>query len=368
MMLSRRCIVVLLAFVCSTLVQAQEFRCGLISELASRVRFAPAGDVVGDIAAGSLQGMPVYARCPSPGTVDHIGFQLFNREEREVFPASVCDFLERYFLDILSWKETSAAQKLRDDHVVISSGVLYDILRVRTATSFALDRSGDRSYTARWTWGNGDALVVDFPIDYELLTGMPQIEMERTLPVSLRKASSSFPLREAMGWESAGDGIYCSTPSDFVYLPEVNDRIYSEKSTSGGYQLLTGGRYPELVAANLFLGAFQKDASLHIRQRMYGFQAKDYSVKLSQWLSYCYENGLKTYFSIETEGESDLLALVIAENRDLGYLHLLSVAFQKDFMDQDAPDFKVKLDAFIPTHNVADLFQEAKEKPVSVWK
>jgi hypothetical protein len=75
---------------------------------------------------------------------------------------------------------------------------------------------------------------------------------------------------------------------------------------------------------------------------MYGFQAEDYEISLSQWISYCRNQGMALYFSVESESGDGLLALVIAENPDLGYNHMLSVAIPAGFMEKDNLALKVK--------------------------
>jgi hypothetical protein len=344
-------------------VQAQGFRCELLSRLASGIGYKPSPDAVGDVRVGMVENKPVHARFSAPGQVDHLGIVLFQDDVRDCFSPFVCDFLERYFLDLFLWRETSLEQKMRDDHVFFSSGIPYDIREVTPSTTFSLTREGDE-YRASWDLGNGRHLDLHFPVDYELLTGMPQIEMERTLRAALVRASDAFvPRPLPSSWEVVDGKIHASLPSRHYYLAAMNDRVYAEQSASGQYRLLSDGRYPAFSAANLLLGYLGKHCRLLVRQRMYGFQAEEYEISLFQWLSYCREQGMTLYFSVESERGDELLALVIAVNPDLGYNHMLSVAIPAGFMDRDKPALKVKLDAFIPTHNVSDLFQELQGNP-----
>ncbi len=344
--------------------QAQGFRCELLSRLASGIGFRPAPDAVGDIRVGMVQNRPVHARFSNPGQVDHLGIVLFQDEVREWFSPFVCDFLERYFLDLFLWNETSMEQKMRDDHVFFSSGIPHDILNVSPSTPFSLTRQEGENYLASWDLGDGRRLELHFPVDYELLTGMPQVEMERTLRASLERASGTFvPRPLPSSWEVLDGDVQASLPFRHYYLAALNDRVYAERSVSGECRLLSDNRYPALSAANLLLGYLDKPCRLIVRQRMYGFQVEDYEISLSQWISYCRDQGMALYFSVESESGDGLLTLVIAENPDLGYNHMLSVAIPAGFMEKDNLALKVKLDAFIPTHNVSELYQEYKEMP-----
>ena len=67
--------------------------------------------------------------------------------------------------------------------------------------------------------------------------------------------------------------------------------------------------------------------------------------------------------AIEEETEDMLKVFVIAENITLNYNHVLLVYVPKDFMVNPTAIFNASVNAFIPTHNVTNLYEEYKDKP-----
>ena len=83
-----------------------------------------------------------------------------------------------------------------------------------------------------------------------------------------------------------------------------------------------------------------------------------YTITLNQWHNYCAEWGLKVFFAVEEEREDGILALIIAQSRELGFNHLLSVVIPDKFIIDKNTVLKVRLSPYIPTHNVKDLYQK----------
>ena len=72
---------------------------------------------------------------------------------------------------------------------------------------------------------------------------------------------------------------------------------------------------------------------------------------------------MNLYFAIEEEREDVLKALLIAQNPDLGFNHMLSFIIPNNFVNDKKTVFKVVLNAYIPTQNVKDLYQQYVDKP-----
>ena len=97
--------------------------------------------------------------------------------------------------------------------------------------------------------------------------------------------------------------------------------------------------------------------------QLYGFKKLEYVVSLRQWLNYCHAEKLIVYTAVETEYDNGTKVLVIAENKDLGYNHILSVIVPKAFLSIPTLEFSAKLNAFITTHNVKNLYEQYKKGP-----
>ena len=81
-------------------------------------------------------------------------------------------------------------------------------------------------------------------------------------------------------------------------------------------------------------------------------------------IDYCQASNLKSYVAIEAETKDVYKVFIIAENKTLNYNHVLVVYVPKDFLDNPTAIFNATVNAFIPTHNVANLYEEYnKDKP-----
>ena len=95
----------------------------------------------------------------------------------------ICAFLNRYITELEQWNEPniSQPQKMRDDKFILLEGALENLSQVNDSTSFSLVRYDNKAYEASWANGQDLLLRVAFPIQYELILGMPQIEIEQHL-------------------------------------------------------------------------------------------------------------------------------------------------------------------------------------------
>jgi hypothetical protein len=118
-------------------------------------------------------------------------------------------------------------------------------------------------------------------------------------------------------------------------------------------------------ATNLFHGLISEtsDYRFYIEQNLYGFNKQSYTISLNQWLNYCVVNKLTLYFAIEEEREDGLKALLIAQSHDLGFNHMLSIIIPDNFVEKRNVTLKATMNAYIPTDNVKDLYQQYKDKP-----
>lgn len=293
------------------------------------------------------------------GRVSNIGLDIFDLEVSEFFPEDVCAFISRYFLELLCWEETSIRQKMMDDDVVFLTGAPEDALKLKPDMAFTLDRIEDKRYVATWKDEEKTILSFSFPIQYELILGMPLVEIEQKLADDVRgfeaapNIDSSIPETEMMG-----KGLFRSIPASHFYVKELKDCKYYQEKKDSSLEPVFDEKHPAESAANLFQNVIARDYKLSVRQSLYGFEKKDFTISLSQWLAYCRKNHLKSYFAIEKEDKDSLLALIICESSDLAFNHMLSVAIPKSFIKDSKTVLKAKLNAYIPTHNISELYQD----------
>jgi hypothetical protein len=153
------------------------------------------------------------------------------------------------------------------------------------------------------------------------------------------------------------DSIYMMK-TDMFELESLNDATYSYKELEN-YIPVFNDSLLVYSASNLFHSLIiYADYRMYIEQSVYGMTTINYTISLSQWLNYCAEWGLKVYFAVEEEREDGILALVIAQSKELGYHHLLSVVIPDKFVTDQNAVLKVRMTPYIPVHNVKDLYQK----------
>lgn len=277
--------------------------------------------------------------------------------DKESHP-QICAFLNRYITELEQWNEPniSLPQKMRDDKFVLLEGALENLNQVNDSTSFSLIRYDNKAYEASWTNGRNLLLRVAFPIQYELILGMPQIEIEQ----HLQEYIMSAPQRDVhnigdIQLDSVAPNVYRSAPKQHYQIQSLNNCRYFYKNTKGELQLIGDAAKIEYTIANLFQNGLEKNCLLQVSQSVYGFKHLDYTISLQQWLNYCASENMTCYVAIEGETDEAIQVLIVAENTDLAYNHLLSILVPRKALGEASGTLLVKLDAFIPTHNITNL-------------
>ena len=253
-------------------------------------------------------------------------------------------------------------QKLKDDKFVILDGSIESLNVCSDTTNFLLIRHDDKAYEAFWYNSDDTLLHVAFPIQYELILGMPQIEIEQHLQEYISTAIRHQETNMSeVALDSIAPHVYCSAPLQQYQLPSLNNSRYYYKYSEDSISLICDSAFVDYTIANLFQDGLGKDYVMQVSQSVYGFKRLDYSIRLSQWINYCKQEHITSYVAVEETYQDGWMVLIVAENRDLAYNHILSVLVPKTiFLKQDVT-LNVKISAFIPTHNVKDLYQQYQQ-------
>lgn len=295
-------------------------------------------------------------------------FTLFSQEVRDLSPSVVYDFLERYLyeIDSLQTRGEYIDLRLRDDKVFFRVGSASTAKRLTPNMSFSVSKTDDKFYEVVWSDSFGNAVLdMAFPMQYELLLGKPKVTIEKEFKEELLAVKDSvFVHPFASNLVQAEDSCLMSVPQTHYYVESMNDATYYS-SRKGSIRPVFTESDKWHSAANLFQGVIQQLGArrLYIEQNLYGFQKMQYTVSLAQWLRYCHKMQMTVYFAVEEEREDGLKCLLIAQNKDLGFNHMLSIILPDDFVANQNCTVKATLNAYIPTQNIKNLYQQYVDKP-----
>lgn len=288
---------------------------------------------------------------------------LFSDEIKKDYPSVVYDFLERYLyeVDSLVRKGVDIQQKLHDDKVMFLKGTPSAVHTITTSTHFCLNNVEGKYYKVAWMDATDNTfLSLAFPMQYELLLGKPKVELEKTVKeeICAAKGFQQVVPSEVMTVET-NDGCLMTQPVENYYVNSLNTATYY-RMEGDSLKPVFDSTDKWHSAANLFLGCIDKadQYNVYVEQNVYGFKKLNFTMRLNQWLAYCQKMKLKIFFTIEEEREDGLKALLIAQSDDLKFNHMMSVIIPEGFVSNPKTMLKAVLNAYIPTQNVKDLYQQ----------
>ena len=296
------------------------------------------------------------------------GYELFSEQVKTDYPSVAYDFLERYLyeVDSLERKGDFVEQKMSDDKFYFISGETSDVAKINAGMKFELKKSAAKYYEVAWYDSlDSEVLRVAFPMDFELILGKPKAEMEKEFKNALKDSTEyKAELPDEQNIEQLDSIVYRSKYVKNYYLESLNNAKYYYNDSVSGYVPIFTEKDKWHSAINLLLGAISdvEGYKIRVEQSLYGYKKETYTITLCEWLNYCRRMRLETYMSIEEEREDGLKALLIAESEDLGFNHMFYLVILSDFVSNRDVKIKAKVNAYIPTQNVKDLYQKYVER------
>ena len=331
-------------------------------------------DTIANMPNGEYYGNMKYGNKPltvivNNGVVEHIGYMIFTKCQRDGLRSPVCNFIERYLLETsLPLKmDKSIKVKMHEDDVHFNKGKLEDLYELMQDTTNAISVKllDGRKYELKWYNLTGDICSLNFPVDYNLLNGSEMLENERRLEKFLLHPVNNLSKKDSL--EIKRDYLLATWQSNYFILPGksyytdalTSNRYYEMDDLLGNYRLVYSTKYPQESIANLLTTAeIENNFLLDVKFVKYGGAGSRISVPLNSWVLYCIKSGCEPYFGIISYDGNIAECEVIMRNEAMGYNHIMRVTFDVSLLEAGEGIIKARLNSYVPSGNIKFLFEE----------
>jgi len=297
---------------------------------------------------------PLIVRVNEWNEVEHIGYRLFDSLFVLHQPQLVCDFMERYLLELDLDTKTDRSLRMGVDKVVVDDGSMENMHILLSADRIDLSMVEMRRYRVAWHCKNKCLLSLVFDMDYQLLSGCNAIELENNYLRTMGKLSGIvYPWQESNIVTDSTDEYAIVDGGHYLSEAIRGDRYY-QKDSIGEWQLVCNAEKPYWSAANIVLtpinniGAYQLDCQLD----MYGYRTTAFRVNMSQWVAQTLSEGCQMYFGVKSRTPKTIRGTLFCPNPTAGYCHMLSVEIPIDLFEQKQGAIAGRLYAYVPLHNI----------------
>ena len=301
--------------------------------------------------------------------ITHIGYSIFSRTQREGIGIEVCNFLERYFLelDIPTCEYLSREQRMLEDRVKILKGdfnlkKLYEINR-DTTTYLNIQILNSREYLMGWRRDSTWLYIISFPIEYDLLFGTNMDESERRLPEELLLmpfVQDSLKVDKFTKIRKAWQDNYYTVEGESYLLPNLRSDLYLKKDSDGHFKPIYDKLYPIESLSNLLTSNLvNNDYVLEIKYVKYGLKSDTLTIPLMTWINYCQQTGCKIFLGIiSMEKDSDASCELIIHNSNMGYNHIMKLFFPIRNFEERKGVIKARLNSYVNYTRIKNLFAD----------
>jgi len=318
--------------------------------------------------------LPLRVVYDMEGIITHLGIAVFSKEEQDAIGINLCDFQERYLLEVLlqSGNEKATAFLMQNKTAINTCGIAIGTQFKQQYLEEAIRRiiDGKPYYTLaheNYTWevlwkGEMFCLGFKFPSDIQLILGMDKKEIglffERQLRQYQHKAFESTPLiLDVENLTTLRKDMFILPGSTF-FIREMRSDIYLQKDSISGYKIVFDAKYPDESVANLFVYPNQRAEKLEINILHKGYDDTPvFTENLYHLLSFLNKD-CETYLGIEHLSLEKLEFTVIFRNKNYTFYHLLYVETNLDAVFTGNKPLKGTLYTYIPNQNIKNLYNE----------
>ena len=284
--------------------------------------------------------------------VEHIGYRLFDPLTIQTQSPVVCDFVERYLLELDLGTQMDRKMRMGIDKVVLERGDLDNVHCLRPEDRLEISMVEMLRY--RFAWFRDDECLVSlvFNMDYQLLSGCNAIELEYNYLRDVKRKRGLFVSLEDIVIEDSDDE-FAIVDGGYYLSESIRADKYYRRDLVKEWKLVCSGDKPYWSAANLMLspsalGDFQLDCKLD----MYGYHDSSFEMAVNQWVAQTLAEGCKLFFGIKSRTSNSIQGTLFCPNFAGGYCHMMSVDIPAESFDKGKGMVKGRLYVYVPLHNI----------------
>lgn len=305
------------------------------------------------------------------GVTVQLGAKLFSDGIRKEYDPVILSFVERLWVELLLRNTTASQSSLLKEYGVrivlggypLGSGSF-------TNLSQALAALNSLSSLSITTGGNeidmfmrdqaGSTMHIYIPASRDLLFPYDKKEHEEVLVKELfdSKAQYSQTIPESTDFIKTDNGLL-AVGGECYMIDSLNNNVFFGSDR----KILFNRAYPDETMRNILMCAAKKEdihgKRLNIRLHTYNKEMGILTMSLEQVLAFFQQQGVKFYTGNLGDNGNKHQCLLAMYHPVYNYINILSVSFLPEQLDATGITFiDADLSAFIPQHNIKNLFQE----------
>ena len=341
--------------------------------IARMLQSMPVSDIPksGEFQCPELSGTILFYTEADQGVTIQLGARLFSDGIRQAYDPVIISFVERLWVELLLRKTTASQTSLLKEYGVrivlggypLGSGSFSKL-------SQALDVINSLSSLSITTGGNeidmfmrdktGSTLHIYIPASRDLLFQYDKKEHEERLVKELfdSKAQYTQVIPESTDFVKTDNGLLAVGGECYMIDSLRNDVFYTSDR-----KILFSSEYPDETMRNILMCAAKKEnihsKRLNIRLHTYNKELGILTMSMEQLLAYFQQQGVKFYTGNLGDNGKKHQCLLAMYHPVYNYINILSVSFLPEQLDATGITvIDADLSAFIPQHNIKNLFQE----------
>lgn len=302
--------------------------------------------------------------------IEHMGISLFSQETKVMLNESVCDFLERLFLELALQKTNEDVRnklveyhiRLRYDGFEIGENVFTSMRRMLSELTMPVNftiRYENKYGIASWNLEKERHLSVLFPMSRELIDGMDKSESDSHLYDRLVRANDNQALYKDElvkedELEMRGENLYCRTGSYFL-IPSLTSDVYYTRE-AGQFVPLFSLDMPDKSLSTLFHTYRNGEGKrLLITHRQYGHFTPEINIRINDFLN-LFARDFDIFSATNRNRKGEWETIVVIRHKVLNYIHLLRTRIDDEGLKSSPVLLKADFYSNIPQQYIKSLF------------